>query len=162
MVADPTNGQLRQQLELLRDAYSVRSPTCPDPHYVNKEELLLRHGRFFQPQPRPKKYRRGRFKECFANSFRLARKQGLRYVEGVAVPPDVGTPVHHAWCIDANDRVIDVTWSEPGRVYFGVVIDHARVGRSWSAENQSVLDDWPHQWPILREPYVEPPSGPAR
>ena len=65
------------------------------------------------------------------------------------------SPFNHAWCLDADDRVVDPTWRTPGLAYFGLVFDLGRVAGAWSAENQSVLDDWPNKWPALREPYAQ-------
>lgn len=141
---------VRRQLEYQRDML----PNLPGFHYRGKDDLLLQHGRFFEPQDLPKAYRRGRARACFANSLRLGTKAGLRYVEGVALP-DVGILVHHAWCLDERDRVVDPTWSTPGRAYFGVVFAKATVVGSWEGDQNSVLDDWPHGWPVLREPYSE-------
>ena len=121
--------------------------------YKSKEDLLIQHGRLFQPQPLPSRYRRRPPKECFANAFKLAAQAGLGYVEGVALFADTAVPLPHAWCVDDDDRVIDVTWPKPGLAYFGLVFPLARVAKSWAEDNQSVLDDWPHRFPVLNEPY---------
>jgi hypothetical protein len=158
-VKDPTNGQLRRALEGMREGYSIRG-ACPDAHYMNKEDFVLRHGRFFEPQSLPARYRRRRGEECFANAFKLARKAGLRYAEGVAIATSntspVPFPIHHAWCVDVDNRAVDPTWPTPGFAYFGVVFDLERVADVWSTQNRSVLDDWANKWPALREPYTEP------
>ena len=46
----------------------------------------------------------------------------LTYCEGYAIP-DIGSIVHemdHAWCVDADGRVIDNSWRKPGLAYFGI------------------------------------------
>ena len=54
-------------------------------------------------------------------------------------------PVHHAWCVDAEDRVIDATWPEEGAAYMGIVFD------PWELEGgKSVIDNWEDRWPLLR------------
>jgi len=69
---------------------------------------LIRDGKFYGAQPLPKKYAYGEMKQCFANSYNLAiNHDDLTYCEGIAIGI---IPVHHAWVINAKDRVIDVTW----------------------------------------------------
>ena len=127
--------------------------------YAGKEDLLLRHGRFFTPQPRPGRYRQRRAKACFYNAFMLAQKTGLRYVEGVAIGNiRLNYPVHHAWCVDDDDCVVDATWANPGLAYFGVEFAIQRVAREPRDKSTfgSLLDNWAQDYPVLREPYTHP------
>jgi hypothetical protein len=143
-------------------AKALNSPgsQAPAAVYRCKEELLAQHGRLFTPQRLPGKHRYRTARACFGNCLHLAMKgTGLRYAEGLAVPADAGAagfPIHHAWCVDEDGRVLDPTWRTPGLVYFGVLFPFDTVLSSQSPVNQSVLDDWPHDWPVLRTPYVEP------
>ena len=160
---------LRAYLEQLRDDYLVRRAaenktkrpvrtTLPTSVYAGMEDLLLKHGRFYVPQPLPKPYQRGSLRRCFDNAYQSALRSAgrLRYVEGLAVSGE--TPVHHAWCVDDAGRVIDRTWDPPAIAYFGVVVPLARVKLSRSPRQQclSFLDDWPNDYKALMEPYVEP------
>jgi hypothetical protein len=144
--------------------------------YTGLADLLLKHGRFFQPQLLPKSYRLRPPRACFDNAYRLAKKSAgrLRYVEGVAaasLPEESWQPVvHHAWCVDAQDCVVDVTWPSLGLAYFGVVMSLDRVGRTRSRDARpgelvcdhatSVLDDWGRRWPVYKEPFTDPQQLP--
>lgn len=100
-------------------------------------EFLLRNGQRFLSQPKPDRYRMRMPKACFWNAARLAKKSRvLRYAEGYVASPDIPILVHHAWCVDARDRVIDVTLQDfrDGRSragtaqYFGVVFGKEFLG----------------------------------
>jgi hypothetical protein len=85
-------------------------------------KLLVDHGRDFPAMARHR-HTPGPLGQCFENSILLAGrfKTKLRYVEGYAVDMDIGVPLEHAWCIDANDGVVDITWSGPRQcLYYGV------------------------------------------
>lgn len=99
--------------------------------YACIEEFVLRHGNSFAPHPLTREVAQHlrRPKECFGNSYLLARGSGgdLRYVEGYALGQ---FPMPHAWCIDSENRVVDVTWATTlgvGVAYFGVVFDICRT-----------------------------------
>ena len=90
------------------------------------QAFLLKHGRFWQPHPLPDQYEMGRqvAGAAFANaSFLAVMNKELRYVEGFAYGFDTGTRylLHHGWCVDAEDRVVDPTWGI-GVAYFGVAV----------------------------------------
>ena len=61
-------------------------------------------------------------KHCFQNALELSLSQpGLRYVEGMA--HRIAT-VHHAWCVDADDNVVDPTWAKPeDALYCGIAFE---------------------------------------
>jgi hypothetical protein len=87
----------------------------------------------------------------------------LIYVEGYALGV---IPVEHAWCSDANGNVIDNTWiKRPGADYFGVPIKTQYATRAViMSGHYGVIDDWEHQWPILRakpEKFLRPLSIPT-
>jgi hypothetical protein len=72
-------------------------------------------------------------KFCFQNSIHHALKNGLRYVEGFAIRPDLGIPMHHAWVELKNGKVQDVTWGRPVEdrcEYFGVAF---QADEAWAA-----------------------------
>lgn len=138
--------------------------------YDSLIDLVLQHGRAWHlPEekfPLPKGERRGPLGECFRNAFRLAQNCDLRYAEGWA---GRYIPVHHAWCVDADDRVIETTWrwnpSYPAVAYFGVVINISYMYRllllterygvlaPWSTcdmETYPLLVDDPSEWAVDR------------
>src|SRR5678816_4846577 len=81
-----------------------------DRAYQCVEDLLLQAGTSYTPQPLPAKYTYGEMKQCFSNAFfGTISSLTLRYVEGYGLT-ETGLPMHHAWMIDADDRVIDPTW----------------------------------------------------
>jgi len=88
------------------------------------ERFVLRNGKEFDGAKRPKKYRRREMKQCFMNTTHLVSENGdLRYVEGFAMAKDFPFVFLHAWAIDANDQVIDVTLRNPENyLYMGVVL----------------------------------------
>ena len=63
---------------------------------------------------------------CFMNAFRLMNNKGYTYVEGIAMPANTLFPVHHAWCVDEFNHVIDPTWID-GAAYFGVHLNKSFV-----------------------------------
>jgi hypothetical protein len=106
----------------LRD--SVRKQLSPMTRaMLASYDLVLKRGRFYQTQPFPKGYRRGKAQDCYGNSSKLAMfKEGLTYCEG-AVLCQFGTlvsHVDHAWCVTDDGKVIDVTLKNAGLSYFGV------------------------------------------
>ena len=129
-------------LQPLPDGYVYRGPA----------DLVLQTGRAFAPAPLPRRYRRGVPKACFDNAYKLAVRAGLRYCEGYAAGL---LPVEHAWCVDADDQVVDPTWTGDrlGAVYLGIVVplDAVRAQRR-RRENATttVLFDWLNGYPLCR------------
>jgi hypothetical protein len=93
--------------------------SLPGHEFATVEELVLRYGRSFQPQPKPRHIHFEPGGTCFVNAFVLAHRPRLTYCEGFALGRS-GALAHHAWACDRKGRVIDNTWLEPGREYFGV------------------------------------------
>lgn len=86
-----------------------------------KESVVLIHGKQYTPQKLPSKYKMAQAKKCFQNAFELANSNPeLTYVEGFAVPDFVPIPIHHAWTVDKQGKVVDNTWKTPGAEYMGV------------------------------------------
>lgn len=99
-----------------------------DPPSALFERMLLTCGQEWTPAPFVGKL--GKQGMCFQNAGELCLSSGgrLRYVEGLAMSV---IPVHHAWCVDREDRVVDPTWRSPKveveREYFGVAFEHGDV-----------------------------------
>jgi hypothetical protein len=87
-------------------------------------DLLLKHGRFFEPTPRPKNYKSGDRNQCYGNSLDLViAHDELSYCEGYVVIGRIPVPMEHGWCMTEQGKVVDVTLKKPGLAYFGVVFN---------------------------------------
>ena len=105
-VDEQTKNFLKMVAELMSGNYRERHP---DWKFHSMEEAVFKLGQFSRPQKLPKGYRWGKQKECFPNAARLADKfRNLTYNEGFAHGAVI--PVHHAWCTDEFNNVIDNTW----------------------------------------------------
>jgi hypothetical protein len=93
--------QRRKTLWVPRDGYVYRGAG----------DYLLQHGQFFVGGPVPDEFAhlKGELGMCFANSIEaVARDKRLRYFEGVYSVAGAFTP--HAWCVDDQDRIVDLTF----------------------------------------------------
>jgi hypothetical protein len=124
----PDTGSLRAQL---KDAVSWNSGKVRGPKNVIRhcdDELhayVLKFGKFYEGRPLPDKYERGRRGNCFCDATMMTvHNDGLRYVEGFAFHLNLGPHflMHHAWCLDRDNRVVDPTWG-CGLAYYGVAFD---------------------------------------
>ena len=95
-------------------------------------------------------------KHCFQNSFMLAIRRKLVYVEGYAVVSGVGLPILHAWCVrPGSDEVIDVTTTNV-EDYFGIPFDTEFVKRQRAnSKSASLIDNWCDDFPLLTMPEEE-------
>ncbi len=106
-------------VEYLEGIAALPEPFCPI------EKFVIAHGTDHIPQRKPKSFRRGRRHNCFQNSTHLVLKhEELRYVEGFGLRTGMPIALLHAWCIDPEGRVIDITWTDPETCYYrGIVIE---------------------------------------
>ena len=96
----------------------------PDWHLYR---LLLQYGVLRQSSKLPKDVARGVDGYCFANCqsalAKLERKEPgqYRYAEGFAASADaLNVPIHHAWLVDMQGRIVDCTWGHsPNTAYIG-------------------------------------------
>lgn len=124
-------------------------------------EFLLANGQEFHGTPwttfRGSGYRKMAQRRCFENSLRMAiRDPRLTYYEGFAFSGLI--PVHHAWCVDLDGRVVDFTWRKSVQTsypenewsYFGIGWDVMRIAK-WIAEKPtlSVIFDLDYTDPAI-------------
>lgn len=120
--------------------------------------FVRKYGRFFEGQPLPKKYRSGGIQVCFANSYRMALRHQLIYVEGYAIPAHSSLGTLHAWCVDHNGMVLDRTW-RPAKAYFGIPFQTQFLKRTIAARRKGLgeeyyfglLDDWQSGHSLIEE-----------
>lgn len=120
--------------------------------YLGKEDFLLRHGLWYQPQPFPRNISRGVIKACFWNSMLAAKNNGWKYVEGVAVAGLVPFPVDHAWNVTQDGALIDTTWGNTGITYLGVEFSYRRA-RHVLNQGEAVLDNYFDRYALFRQPW---------
>lgn len=122
--APPTAAQTKAQGELTKHLEMVAGFMKPPEgfKYASTEQLVLENGQFDTPAPTPPGIPKGQQKLCFMNAFQLATSDPDKYtyVEGYAHPGFMPLPIHHAWVVDTEGKVIDNTWEKPGDAYFGV------------------------------------------
>lgn len=84
-------------------------------------DFYLRLGQAYPAAPVPARYERGEMRQCYKNAGQLATSHlDLAYCEGYAVRAGL-FPMHHAWCLDTEGRVLDTTWPyDPENEYLGV------------------------------------------
>jgi hypothetical protein len=84
-------------------------------------KFILDSGREFAPGPLTYKGRKKRARQCFMNATQAAfdDPRGLRYAEGFMTIH--GVPIHHAWNVDRDGNLIDLTIRDGlEHHYFGV------------------------------------------
>jgi hypothetical protein len=98
------------------------------------EEAVLKHGRQFTAIERPKEFRLGALKRCFANAGDVACREKGIYVEGFVISSQTVFPIHHAWITLDGIHAIDVTLrgAVQNYSYFGIPFS-LRVLEKWSA-----------------------------
>lgn len=115
-----------QYLEFIRDVHAKNGPP-EEWYYKGAADLLLKEGKWYTPPAEVVPWKESMMKACFRNAALYAMTHpGIRYVEGYATAM---LACHHAWCVDAEDRVIELTWKEPGSSYFGVEFPPKKVMR---------------------------------
>lgn len=127
----------------------------PDLKFKCFEDFVLSFGQHFPEYlARPKWVKRGVIKQCFSNCFdeMLKNPNKLLYCEGYATGV---IPVHHAWLITLDGKVIDPTWHGRSIVkdsteYFGVTFKTEYVLKV-AAETgyYGVIDNFSQNYPLL-------------
>ena len=113
---------LVEYLETVSSALQVYDH--PDRQFRCYEELMLTHGRLMPQETLPSHIRLGKPKECFSNSQDLVfASPSLTYVEGYATFNTLPIAVPHAWALTDEGKVLDPTWPQENRHYFGIAIN---------------------------------------
>jgi hypothetical protein len=111
------SAQERAQTALRRDLESRRDFwDRPGYHYRGVADLLLQRGLSLPGRVLPPEYEplRGEGSACFLNALAAAQQDPtLRYMEG-RYTCGYGSPRSHAWCIDENDELVEVTMPTSG------------------------------------------------
>lgn len=136
--------------------HGMRGTPPEDFKYGSYYELILREGKQYASPKRARPYgsgiRKRKDRECYNNSVEVSVQYDLTYVEGIAYRPGL-IPVEHAWCVDADDNVIDPTWSKPGSAYIGVPMDTEAVwARVVEQKYYGIFaSDWVNDFRCLKE-----------
>lgn len=138
--------------------------------YLCLEDFVLQHGTLFneisKDQPvwgqAGNRYRPRAMKGCFHNAYcaAVASRGRLRYAEGYAESRMF--PVHHAWNIDPEGKVVDTTWCHDeesklptvGTSYMGLVFPIEYVRSMRTNQNCSIIDQWQKGWPLLQNRFT--------
>jgi hypothetical protein len=107
------------------------------------ERIVLKHG--VGGMGSPHNFKMLKMGECFYNAAVTAcinNKHDLTYCEGYAIRQGLPLPIHHAWLMTPDNRVIDVTWNDATECeYLGLKIEDARL-RRWllKCKTYGILD----------------------
>lgn len=140
--------------------------------YRGAADFILREGEAMQARPLSMALQRGPVGLCFANAILTSARTGLPYVEGFVWHPRIvnsgrveltpagePVPIHHAWNLDRDGFVQDVTIPDhivpaAERQYRGVRFAARTAHKATWDLDASVLAAEKHGWPVLRRPHV--------
>lgn len=80
------------------------------------QEAILKHGEIYELDREASAARGpGILKNCYENAAQASLwDDEFTYVEGFASRPPFNMPIHHAWVINAEGKVLEVTWRDGG------------------------------------------------
>ncbi|MCV9964627.1 hypothetical protein OIU34_22305 [Pararhizobium sp. BT-229] len=129
-------------------------------------QFMLDYGSYHVAAPRPPRLKTRMPTRCFSNAQRAvvaavsAGRKPLTYAEGYACSSGLAVcvPIHHAWLIDDEGRVVDQTWQSPETsTYFGVAFSTDYVmakAEEYGRAYNSLIDDRRDRWRLLNDPSV--------
>lgn len=137
--------------QYLRMILQIRGSNVSDGPYKCIEDFVLREGREFQAVPLPSNIPAMQKRQCFYNCTMLALEHPeLTYVEGYGCNM---IPTMHAWCIDAQGRVVDPTWDyREGLNYYGVAFSRDYLRQVYGGKDKKfygLIDSPETGWPLL-------------
>jgi len=144
-VIRPGQGEAVTPLEQIaeyarRTAHDARRPGREGWAHNSFHDLVLAHGRVFEPAPLPEDIYPALPGHCFKAATILADQHALTYVEGLVLLPDTRTVTEHAWCTTWSGQVIDPSLGgDTALAYLGIAFTTAfrrqaaaRPGGRWS------------------------------
>lgn len=143
---------LKDAIQVITEGKGYRRPRGL--FYDGTEDFILKHGRHWTPAPFPSRYPWGVDGEAFRNAAKLAFSfHELVYCEGYAVQPEKLIPEQHAWCADAQGRVVDNTWFTYGEEYFGVPLRTRLVtDQMYRQARYGIIQAMERGFPLLKIP----------
>jgi hypothetical protein len=85
----------------------ARHPDSDSWRHGSIHDVLLAHGRIFEPAPLPENVYPALPGHASKAAAILADQHALTYVEGLALLPHKHTVIEHAWCATFSGQVID-------------------------------------------------------
>jgi len=102
-------------------AHRARRPEHQHWRHGSLYELVLAHGRVFEPAPLPDTVYPALPGHSARAAAILSDHHGLVYVEGLALLPDTHSVIEHAWCATWLGRVVDPSLSgNTAAAYLGI------------------------------------------
>lgn len=121
--------------------------------YASLFDFGLVHGKPMTPVPNARDYApKGEPRQCYMNSTLLAfESRRFIYCEGWALSV---IPIPHAWNliqIRGKWYVVDSTWKEPSKEYFGVAFKTAYLKEAMRKQKYyGLIDAFCSGWPLLQ------------
>ncbi len=148
VVRDPSEflkGYLTAEVQMMR-SMNPGHPVTDIGGYCSMSDFVLRNGRAFQPGAVC--WALGK-RNCFQHAAEAAKlERSLTYVEGYAI---LIIPVLHAWLVGPDGKVIETTWQEMGRAYYGIPFRTDYIRQQIKAQKHySMIDQWEADWPTIR------------
>jgi hypothetical protein len=85
------------------------------PREKNLHRAILEHGQAYElDREASAQQPNGKLQECFKNAALAAYDSDLTYVEGFAHRSGGVLMAHHAWVINTDGKVLEVTWRDGG------------------------------------------------
>jgi len=114
--------------------------------YSSTYDFVLKNGHSMKQISSDHGYKIGPQKNCYQNAVETS----LAYVEGYAIHK-APIPLMHAWNIDSQRRVVDVTWpNNSDAQYYGVILPRWYVLKIiLSKKHYGVIDNWQQNFPLL-------------
>jgi hypothetical protein len=131
---------LEELLRRLRARHAVHVSERPPRAWCFTEELVLCHGRAWQPVGRSDQVEHGDLGHCFPNAYEyvIDHQKDVSYVEGFGLGPTDGKAEPHAWAGTNDGEILDPTWQSEGLAYFGIALPLAVMDMAHLVRHQNV------------------------